>query len=226
MSDSRRLALGAAALYLVTWVTSVAALPLYGGSSVDGSAPLAGRGSVLTAALLEVVLAVAVVGTSLLLYPLLRAHGRGAALGYIAFRALEASVILVGVVAILPAVARPGTMAGPQLDPGVVQGLHLFHDWTFLVGPGLINPVTAVVLGVLLLRRRLVARFIPILGIVGAGLVAAMNLAIMFGVTTPIPVLAVPLFAWEICLAVHLVVRGIGTTANLDSETIDAGVPA
>jgi hypothetical protein len=209
MTAPRRLALGTAALYLVTWVTSLAAVPLYGGSAFDPRAPLAGRGSVLTASLLEVVLALAVVGTALALYPLLRAHGPGAALGYAALRTLEATVILAGVVAILPTVARPASTASPALDPGVVEGLHLVHDWTFLVGPGLVNPVNAVVLAVLLLRRRLVPRFVPLLGIVGAVLVAAMNVGVMFGVTAPQPALAVPLFAWEICLASVLALRGI-----------------
>ncbi|HPB72780.1 MAG TPA: DUF4386 family protein, partial [Phycicoccus sp.] len=118
MSPRRRFAIGAAVLYLITWVTSVAALPLYGGSAADATAPLAERGSVLTAALLEVVLAVAVVGTAVALYPLLRPHGAGAAVGYAALRTLEASVILLGVVAILPAVARPALAASPGLDQG------------------------------------------------------------------------------------------------------------
>jgi hypothetical protein len=209
MTAPRRLALGAAALYLVTWVTSVAAVPLYGGSAFDAGAPLAGRGSVLTAGLLEVVLALAVVGTALALYPLLRPHGPGAALGYAVLRTLEATVILAGVVAILPAVARPASTAAPDLDPGVVAGLHLVHDWTFLVGPGLVNPVNAVVLAVLLLRRGLVPRFVPVLGMVGAVLVAAMNVEVMFGLTSPQPLLAVPLFAWEVCLAGVLALRGI-----------------
>lgn len=211
MTTTRRLALTAAALYLVTWVTSVAALPLYGGSAADPAAPPAGRASVLSASLLEVILAVAVVGTSLALYPLLRSHGRGSALGYVALRVLEASVILVGVVAILPVVARPATTTAPGLEPGVTAGLHLLHDWTFVVGPGLINPVNAAVLATLLLRRRLVPSFVPVLGLVGAALVAAMNVAVTLGVTTPNPLLALPLFAWEISLAATLALRGIHT---------------
>lgn len=158
MSSSRALARVAALLYAVTWVTSVAAVPLYGGSAFDPTAPLAGRESVLTAGLLEVLLAAAVVGTSLALYPLLRRHGPGAALGYVALRTLEASVILVGVVVILPVVAGPGRAASTGLTQEAGAGLHLVHDWTFLVGPGLVNPINATVLAVLLLRRGLVPR--------------------------------------------------------------------
>ena len=45
----RRTARLAAVLFLVTWVTSVGALPLYGGSSYDPATRLAGRDSVLRA---------------------------------------------------------------------------------------------------------------------------------------------------------------------------------
>ena len=47
---------------------------------------------------------------------LLRRHGHGSAIGYVALRTLEATVILTGVVAILPAVARPATTGrlGPR----------------------------------------------------------------------------------------------------------------
>ncbi|RYG77196.1 DUF4386 family protein [Yimella sp. RIT 621] len=94
---------------------------------------------------------------------------------------LEAAVILSGVVAILPAVARPATDAAPGLDAHLVLVLHLLHDWTFLVGPGLLNPINAALLATLLLRRRLVPRIVPWLGLGGAVVVAAMNLAVMLG---------------------------------------------
>lgn len=217
MTGPRRLALGAAALYLVTWVTSVAAVPLYGGSALDPAAGLAGRGSVLTAGLLEVVLAVAVVGTALALYPLLRPHGPGSAVGYVALRTLEACVIVVGVVAILPAVAQPSITTGPGLDPVVVRALHLVHDWTFVVGPGLINPVNAAVLAALLLRRRLVPRAVPLLGLVGSVLVAGTNIGVLFGVTRPQPLAALPLFAWEVALAACLALRGIPGPAGREA---------
>ncbi|TQM55202.1 DUF4386 domain-containing protein [Humibacillus xanthopallidus] len=218
MSHPRVQARVAALLFLITWVTSLAAVPLYGGSAFDAAAPLAGRTSVLVGALLEVGLAVAVVGTSVALYPLLRSHGHGSAIGYVALRGLEAGVILLGVVAIIAAVARPATTAGPGVDPAVTAGFHLLHDWTFLVGPGLINPVNAAVLAALLLRRRLVPRFIPILGLGGALLVAFMNVGVLFGLTGTQPLVALPLFAWEISLAVVLVRRGIRPAAPVAAQ--------
>lgn len=224
MPNSYRYARTAAGLYLLTWITSVAAVACYGGSALDAGAPLADRTPVLVGSLLEVVLAAAVVGTSLALYPLLRSYGPASAVGYVALRTLESSVILIGVVVILAAVARPATTAGPGLDEGVVDGLHLVHDWTFLIGPGLINPINAALLAALLLRRQLVAPFIPILGLVGAVLVAGMNLAVMFGLTHPQPLLAVPLFAWEITLAAYLALRGIGPQRT-DTQRPDTTSP-
>ncbi len=212
-TTARRLGRAAALCYLTTWITSVAAVPLYGGSTFDADAAPAGRTSVLLGSLLEVLLAVTVVGTAMALYPLLRRHGVGSALGYLALRTLEAAVILVGVVAMLPVVARPATAAAAGLSPDVAAGLHLLHDWTFLVGPGLVNPANAVVLAALLWRTRLVPRFVPALGIVGSALVLGMNLLVMFGQIEVVPALAVPLFAWEIALAATLAFRGLRAPA-------------
>jgi len=213
----------AGTLYLVTHVTSVAAVFLYGGSAADPSASPPGRVSVLTGALLEIVLAIAIVGTGIALLPLLWRWGRATAGGYLALRALEASVILAGVVVLLPLVAQPGTPADPGLDPAVADGLRLVHDWTFLVGPGLIVPVHTVLLAWLLWRRGLAPRVIAALGLIGGPLVGAMNLAVMFGLTGPVTVLALPVFAWEVGLAAYLILRGLPGQPEPDS--VD-GTPA
>ncbi|HRW18639.1 MAG TPA: DUF4386 domain-containing protein [Dermatophilaceae bacterium] len=207
--SDRRTARLAGALYLLTHVTSIGAVALYGGSAFDPTAPLNSRGSVLLGGVLEVVLACAVVGTSVALYPLVRRHGRGLAAAYVALRTLEASVILVGVVALLPVVAGPGTAAAPGLEPAVATGLRLVHDWIFLVGPGLICPVNTVVLAWLLWRERLVPRAIPALGLVGGPLIGLVNLLVLAGLTRTQPLAALPIFAWEVSLAVFLIARGL-----------------
>lgn len=199
----------AGALYLVTHVTSVGAVLLYGGSTASAAATAAGRTPVLTGALLEVVLALCVTGTGIALFPLLRAHSAGVASGYLALRTLEASVILVGVVVLLPVVARPAAIGVPGLSAEVSDGLRLVHDWTFLVGPGLIVPVHTVLLAGLLWRSRLVPRWIAVLGLVGGPLVGAANLLVMFGRSGTIAAAAIPVFAWEIGLAGCLILRGL-----------------
>ncbi|WP_210115762.1 DUF4386 domain-containing protein [Acidipropionibacterium timonense] len=209
MTDTRTPYRFAGVLYLVTHVTSVVAVILYGSSALDTRAALADRPSVITGALLEVVLALAIVGTGVVLYPLLRRAAPTLAASYTALRTLEASVILVGVVTILPTVARPAARGGSGVTPDVTAALHLVHDWTFLVGPGLVAPVHTAVLATLLLRHRMVPRWIPLLGLTGALVTTTHNLALLYGLMTPIAVSALPIFLWEISLAVHLIVRGL-----------------
>src|SRR5215470_7610949 len=103
MDSPRRAAAAAGALYFVTHVTSVAALVLYGPvlndtGYITGSG---GDGQILVAGLLEVVLALAVVGTAVALYSPIKRYSPGGALGYAALRTLEAATILAGVVTLL-----------------------------------------------------------------------------------------------------------------------------
>lgn len=209
MTPARRTAVLAGALYFVTHVTSVAALVLYGGAGTGADVLAGRRPQVLLGAALEVALAVAVVGTAVALYPLLRERAPGVGAGYVGLRTLEASVILAGVVTVLPLVAVPSSQGAPGLTPEVAHGLALVHDWTFLVGPGLVVPVHTALLAAHLWRSRRTPRIIPALGLVGGPLVGAMNLAVMAGVTEIVPVLVVPVFAWEISLATWLVLRGL-----------------
>ena len=60
------------------------------------------------------------------------------AVGMVALRGLEASVILVGVVAVLPAVARPATTAAPGLSVDVVD-----REGTTIFRPRSLEPLAA-----------------------------------------------------------------------------------
>ncbi len=230
MLEPRITARIAGGLYLLTHVTSVAAVLLYGGSGFDSQAALAGRTPVLVGGLLEIVLALAVVGTGIALYPLVRAYSRAVAAGYLALRTLEASVILTGVAVLLPVVARPASATAPGLSSDAASALRLVHDWTFLIGPGLIVPIHTALLAVVLLRCRLVPRIVPILGLVGGPLVGAGNLLVMFGLTEPIAATAIPVFAWELGLAFTLLIRGLRpfgpTGPGTPSVPDPAAVPA
>lgn len=214
-------------LFLLTHLTSVSAVILYG-TAAGPLAPLAGRWQVLAGAMLEVVLGAAVVGTAVALYPLLRAHRPGLAMAYVGLRTLEAGVILVGVVTVLPVVAVPASPVSPGLEPSVAQAFTLAHAWSFVIGPGLICPINTVVLAWLLLRTGLVPRPIAILGLIGGPVIGVANLLVVAGLMSTPWFAALPIFAWEIALAIHLIVRGLrparGMSPGTGADGIDAAV--
>ena len=208
----RKQAITAGVLYLITHVTSIAAVVLYGGFLDD---PLGAGGDtrVLIGGLCDVLLAISVVGTAVALYPVVKRHGEGLAIGYVGLRTLEAAVIVAGVVALLAVVTlrQDGVATAP-----VAEGLVAVRDCTFLVGPGLVCGTNTVVMAALMYRSRLVPRFIAVLGLVGGPLVFGWNLLSMFGGTELFSAVAVlfvaPVFAWEICLAVYLIAKGFRST--------------
>jgi hypothetical protein len=180
----RKTAVIAGVLYLVTHVTSIAAVPLYRSGVAT---------QVRLGALLEIILAMAVVGTAVTLFPVVKRQNEGIALGYVGLRTLEAAIISAGIVAIL-------------------SGLQALHDWTFLFGPNFVLGTNTVLLAYLMFKSRLVPRFIGILGLVGGPLIFASAIAELFGAYEQVSVwgglTAVPVFAWELSLAFWLIFKG------------------
>ena len=228
MTSIRKTAVIAGVLYFITHVTSIAALVLYGtvlnhADYITGSGP---DTPVLLGAFLEVLLALAVVGTAVTLFPVVKRHNEGVALGYVGLRTVEAGVIAVGVVPLLAIVTLRQNLTDGAGAITVGRALVAFHNWTFLVGPDLVLGTNTVLLAYLLYRSGLVPRFIPVLGLVGGPLVFAGGAAQLFGLfpqfSVGAAVTAVPVFAWEICLAVYLIVRGFRPTTDVGSTNRSA----
>ncbi|MER8188472.1 DUF4386 domain-containing protein [Kitasatospora sp. NPDC094015] len=207
-------------MFLVTEITAIGGLVLYG-PVLGGADYVTGPGAdgrVFLGALFELLLAAAVVGTGVTLYPVLRRQHEGAALGYACARLLEAAVIVIGIVALLSVVTiRQDFAAGaPGSDAASVRtvgrALVAVHDWAFLIGPNFVLGANTLVLAHLLYRARLVPRFVAVLGLVGGPLICASATAVLFGcypqVSTVGSLAALPVFAWEVTLAVRLIVKG------------------
>ena len=224
MNSTRRTAVIAGVLYFVTHVTSIGALALYG-PVLDNSGYVIGSGTdtrVLLGAFLEVILALAIVGTAVTLFPVVRRQNEGVALGYVGLRTLETAVITVGIVSLLAIVTLRQHVAG---DPGTDtaglitfgRGMVAVHDWTFLLGPNFVLGTNTVLMAYLMYRSGLVPRFIGVLGLVGGPLIFASATAELFGLYEQVSVwgavTAIPVFAWEICLATYLVVKGFRPAA-------------
>jgi hypothetical protein len=223
MDTGRKLAIAAGVCYLITHVTSVPAAFLYGpilnrAGYVLGSVP---DTRVLLGAFLEVICALAIVGTAVALFPVVKRHNEGVALGYVGLRTLEAGIIAVGVVPLLAVVTLRQDMTGTAgADTAAV--LVEFHNWTRLLGPGLVCGVNTVLMAYLMYRSRLVPRFIPVLGLIGGPLVFAYHTAQMFGASEQIlswaAIGVIPIFAWEVTLAFRLIAKGFNPSAAIPSE--------
>jgi hypothetical protein len=235
MTSTRRTALVAGVLFVITHFTSITARLLYLPALSD-PAYILGPGPdapVLLGAFLDVFLVLAIVGTGVALYPVIRRHNEGAALGYAGLRVLEAGVIAAGIVALLALVTLRQDLGQTAAADATALGSALvaFNNWTFLVGPSFVCGTNTTVLAILLLRSGLVPRFIPVLGLIGGPLVFASGAAQMFGLYEQVSawsaVTALPVFAWEICLAFYLIFKGFrpGAVARLDATASGSAGP-
>jgi hypothetical protein len=212
MVSTRKTAVVAGVFFIVAAVAAVIGLTLYG-PVLNDSGFVSGAGNdtqVLLGALFEVFVAVSVIGTAVTLYPVVRRQNEGLAIGYVAGRVFEATVIAVGMISLLAVVTlRQDSVAAA---PGLVDALLAFHDWTFLVGPGFAIGVNTLMLAYLMHRSGLVPDWIARIGLVGGPLIFASSTAILLGAyeqLDPIAgVLAFPVFAWEMSLAGYLIAKG------------------
>ncbi|MEU8937202.1 DUF4386 domain-containing protein [Streptomyces goshikiensis] len=225
MSETRRLAVVAGALFLVTEVAAIGGLALYR-PVLEGPGYVVGSGAdtrVFLGALCELVLALAVMGTGAALYPVLRRRGEAAAVGYVCGRLLEAAVIVVGIVSVLAVVtlrrsAGPSGAADAASLVTAGKALVALHDWTFLLGPNFVLGANTLVLACLMYTSRLVPRALAVLGLAGGALICASATAVLFGVYEQVSVAgslaALPVFAWEVTLAVRLLFKGFDEAAG------------
>lgn len=216
MDPLRKTALVAGVLYLVTFV-SIPTLALYG--PVREPEYIVGPGpdtAVIVGGVLELIVALACIGTAVALYPVVKRQNEGVALGFVGSRVLEAATIFVGVMCLMSVVTlrqagpTPGTDTASMVTVG--QSLVALYDRSFLLGQGFLPGVNALLLGYLMYRSGLVPRLIPVVGLIGAPLFLASKIAAMFGVFGEVSIwtgaTTLPIAAWELSLGVWLIARG------------------
>lgn len=120
MDSVRKTALVAGLLYLITFV-SIPTLGLYDTIRTDPSF-VTGPGPdnpVMIGGILEIIVALACIGTAVVLYPVVKRQNQAVALGFVGARVLEAATIFAGVVALLSIVTLRQDGVGAQ---GLVTG--------------------------------------------------------------------------------------------------------
>ena len=217
-TSHRKIALTAGIFYLLTFV-SIPTLSLY--SSIHDPNYILGSGpdtNVFIGVILELIVALTGIGTAVALYPLLKKQSGSVALGLVGSRVLEASTIFAGTAFLLSIVTLRQSGVGAD---GLITGRALvtLYDRIFLVGQSLMPAVNDLLLGYLLYKSRLVPRALAIIGIIGAPMLVAGFLAVVFGAigqrdpSTFIFAVLVALF--EFTLGLWLIIKGFNPSAPL-----------
>jgi len=167
---------------------------------------------VVIGGILEIIVAICGIITSIILYAVLKKQNETLALGLVAARILEAATIFVGVSFILGIVTLHQQGAGENALTAS-HALIALYDRIFVLGQGFMPAIDDILLGVLLYQSRLVPRWLSVIGITGAFPLFAGYFAIMFGVierSSPLTgVSAVMVAFFEFTLGIYLLVKGI-----------------
>ena len=209
-------------LYLITFITSIAAAALYQPLLDDPVGYIAGAGQdnqIFLGALLELLLIIANLGTAVVIFPIVRRQSEELALGYVAARVFECTFILVGILSVLAIVTLRQEVAGAA-EGTVAYTLAAIKDWTFLLGPGwVVGWGNGLILGYLMYRSGLVPRWMAWLGLIGGPLIIISGTLVLFGVDHPSGPLqglaTIPEFLWELSLGVYCTFKGFRPSAPI-----------
>jgi hypothetical protein len=214
----RRTARIAGALYVLTFI-SIPTLALYAPvHEVDFILTSGNDTGVLVGGVLELIVALACIGTAVVLYPIVKRQDEAVALGFVGVRVLEAAAILIGIACLLTVVGLQQAGAGPD-SLAISRALVGMHEQIFLLSQGTLPAFNALLLGSLLYRSRLVPRALPALGLIGAPILLASNAGVLFGlwdrVSAVTAVAVIPIALWELALGVWLLVKGFSSSHQL-----------
>jgi len=205
--------------FILTFVFSIPALLLYDPVLNDVNYVL-GAGAdtrVQFGALLEVLLAIANIATAVVLFPILKRQSESIALGYVASRILESTIIVMGVVSVLAVLTLRQDLAGTSAADGsritVGRSLVALKDATFLLGPAFCAGFgNGLLLGYLMYRSGLVPRPMALIGLIGGPIAFATATAVVFGAYDQQSAVnflfTLPEIDWEASLSIWLVVKG------------------
>jgi hypothetical protein len=223
MNTSRRAAVIAGALFLISYVG------VFAGAAVLEpilTAPdylitlYPDRTQVIMGVLLEFINAAAVIGIAVALFPVFKQHAESLALGYVAFRVIEAVFAILVSISILPLIdlsqqfIQAGTPDAAYFETVGASALAA-RAWAsqMLVVP---FALSALILYYVLYQSRLVPRFIPIWGFLAVAAVLAGNVVDVPDMTEgfhPAQLLVLPIILNELFLAVWLIVKGFRPSA-------------
>jgi hypothetical protein len=171
--------------------------------------------------LLELINHIAVAGIAVVIFPVLRRFSTRVAVGYVAARSIESVLFAVGTMHLIALANLSRAYANAGASPGAyyhTMGSMLLagHNWD---NAGLLFTafsVGALMLNWILLRTRLVPRWLSGWGFAGAALLLAARIIVMLGSHLPpatVFIMDAPIMLQEMVFAVWLIAKGFNADA-------------
>jgi hypothetical protein len=183
--------------------------------------------TVLAGALLVFIMGWADAGIGISMYPILRRHNEGVALGAAAFRIIDGVFHCIGAILILllATLSREFIKAGPA-GLAQFQGIGTLllegRTWVVAVGALLAWCIGAYLYYALFYKRRLVPRWLSVWGLAGITLVVAASILVLFRQVAPMStaqlIMSFPVALQEIVLAIWLIIRGFNPSASASQQ--------
>src|SRR5436189_717153 len=221
MNPNRRTAVLVGALFLISTATFIVSnaliTPLLG--SPNFLAEVSGHAQLMIAAtLIALIEGTATVGIALALYPILKRQHPALALGYAGMRIVELAIAAVGFgLGGLLLVSLGATATNGASSETLGTLLVALRHWTLM----LVYVYTALgglMLSYMLLRNRLVPRWLAVLGLIGYPALLLVAVLDMFGIVDTVAGLGlvglVPGGLFELLLPIWLFARGFNLTAS------------
>ena len=225
MNANRMLAVVAGLLFIIATVADlisrVAFVQPILSDPIDLARISANEDQLLLGAIFLFVGAAAAAGIAVALYPVLRKHSEGLALGAVGFRLIEGALYIGIVVCLLVLVttSRQAANAGAS-----ASATNTVPGGLLLAARDALGEVAVLAFGVgalmyyaVFYRSRLVPRWLSAWGLVAVVSVILSGLLVMLGRIEPMSttqiVLALPIFLQEMVLAVWLIARGFDSSA-------------
>ena len=215
LDSNRKTSLVAGILYLLTFVsipTLSLYIPIHDPNYILGPGP---DTNVIIGNILEIIVALACIGSAVALYPILKKQNEGAALVLVGARVLEAGAIFAGVMFLLTVVTLRQTGAGAEALI-TSRTLVTMYDRMFLISQSFLPAINDLLLGFILYHSRIVPRGLSLIGIIGGPVLLIGTFSVLFGLIgqrEPLAALsAVPVAVFEFSLGIYLLVKGFKPT--------------
>jgi hypothetical protein len=174
---------------------------------------------IIQGVLIELVWALAVLSIPVMIFPVLKKHDEGLALGFVGFRFLEAVSVLVHSIILIPllSISQEYVAAGAPVDSiylSLGSLLLAAREGAFLMGSGFVWSLSALILNYALVKGKLVPRWLSVWGLVGGVLSLTVYLSQIFSMPLT-DWLFLPIALQEMVFAVWLIVKGFNSTASI-----------